>query len=131
MSIITYYQWFHQYISFLAVTRLDVSDGLLHLYALPVGQGNSLVLQCPNGDIAIFDLGSVSHATRGFWSTDEIKAFLQGHNNRIKNIVITHNDTDHYRYIQFIGARRQVQGGALAPPEFCCSRFILFLQQHS
>ena len=33
-------------------------DGQLHIYALPVGQGDGTVIQCPNGDITIVDLGS-------------------------------------------------------------------------
>ena len=31
-------------------------DGQLHIYALPVGQGDGTVIQCPKGDIAIVDL---------------------------------------------------------------------------
>src|SRR6218665_3055556 len=76
---------------------MPAADGKFHVYALPVGQGSGQIIQCPNGDVAIIDLGSRDTISSGFWSTNDIKAFLLGHYNRIKNIVITHNHDDHYR----------------------------------
>ena len=73
---------------------------LLQLDALPVGQGSALVLQCPNKDITIIDLGSAEKKKTIFWSTTEIKDFFRERFHLIKNIVITHNHDDHYRYVQ-------------------------------
>lgn len=88
-------------------------DGQLHIYALPVGQGDGTIIQCPNGDIAIVDLGSStrkhSHIpslvppkkkvkldddAHYYMKDDELKDFLG--NTNVKYVFITHADTDHY-----------------------------------
>ena len=86
-------------------------DGQLHIYALPVGQGDGTVIQCPNGDITIVDLGSSTrvqsiytvpeHNPRKrikrddvYMTDDELKTFLG--DTTVKYVFITHADTDHY-----------------------------------
>ena len=89
-------------------------DGLLHVYALPVGQGDGTVIQCPNGDVTIVDLGSSTRTYnedyhgRTFQGTymtnDELNAFLG--NTNIRYFFITHADTDHYNMFVNINANR-------------------------
>uniref|UniRef100_A0A1X7UDQ7 Metallo-beta-lactamase domain-containing protein n=1 Tax=Amphimedon queenslandica TaxID=400682 RepID=A0A1X7UDQ7_AMPQE len=76
---------------------LPQPDDNLNIYALPVGQGDSTVIQCPladNGTITIIDAGS-SKST-GFTKYDFVN-YLKGQS--IKYVILTHADTDHVKYI--------------------------------
>ena len=80
-----------------AAVSIPPPDDQLHIYALPVGQGDSTVIQCPeadNGVISIIDMGS-SKST-GF-SKDDALRYLIGQ--EIKLIVLTHSDADHINFI--------------------------------
>jgi len=93
------------------VTLIPNPDGLLHFYALPVGQGDSHVIQCPNGDLSIMDLGTSDGVAQGFWSTNQIVSFLNGHFHRIKNVIISHLHTDHYSmYANVLSTARDLSG---------------------
>ena len=57
---------------------LPAADGLLHVYNLPVGQGDAQILQCPSGQLNIIDMGSNQWPKREaqderFWGAEEIK----------------------------------------------------------
>ena len=82
-----------------AVT-LPPPDDDLHIYALPVGQGDSTVIQCPradDGEISIIDMGS-SKSTGV--SEDDLVRYLNGQ--RIKYMILTHPDTDHIKYVDSV-----------------------------
>ena len=74
-----------------------IQDKLL-VYALPVGQGDATVIQCPKngndaGRLTIVDLGcSTCHMTE-----TELERIFKDHN--VKNIFLTHADMDHYNRI--------------------------------
>ena len=70
--------------------KLPKANGNLNIYALPVGQGDSTVIQCPKGDITIIDLGS-SKST-GFSQKDFIN-YLYGQ--KVQAIFVTHSDKYH------------------------------------
>lgn len=81
------------------------ADDKLHIYALPVGQGDCTVIQCPraNGGLAkgfvtIIDAGS-STQNRGI-NGQHIVNFLGG--TRLNFVVITHSDDDHLNYMNDI-----------------------------
>ena len=85
----------------------EPDPNFLRVYALPVGQGDCTIIQCPGtpnqdegGEIIIVDAGS--SGGNGF-SVEDVKTFL-GLNNlnrqqRNINIFITHADADHYNYL--------------------------------
>lgn len=77
--------------------RIPAADGLFHVYALPIGQGDARVIQCPSGEISIFDMGTSDDPAAGFWTATEIRNFLQGNFHLVTNIFLTHNHFDHYR----------------------------------
>ena len=97
-------------------------DGQLHIYALPVGQGDGTVIQCPNGDIAIVDLGSTASGKQNlqynggnkikrlkltipiYMTDEELNTFL-GESN-VKYVFITHADIDHYNLFEKIDHKR-------------------------
>lgn len=74
------------------------NDGFLHVYGLPVGQGDGTIIQCPNGDIAIVDLGSTTRTQKegNYMTDDELTSFLGSNVNRLKYVFISHADKDHY-----------------------------------
>ena len=55
---------------------MPAADGNLIMYILPVGQGDAHVIQCPNGEISIVDMGS-THCGYAFWNKKTVREFLQ------------------------------------------------------
>ena len=58
--------------------ELPAPDGLLHVYNLPVGQGDAQLVQCPQGELGLVDFGSNQWPRREpederFWGPDEIQ----------------------------------------------------------
>ena len=83
-------------------TELPPADDKLNIYALPVGQGDCTVIQCPRADgdrITIIDAGS-SKVT-GF-TREDLVDFLRLDEVTIQSIFLTHPDLDHIKYIDAI-----------------------------
>lgn len=82
----------------LATTNhLPKPDSNLNIYAIPVGQGDCTVIQCPRelgGKISIIDIGSTSKI--GF-NREEVANYLSGET--IENVILTHADKDHINYL--------------------------------
>ena len=82
------------------------ADDKLNIYALPVGQGDCTVIQCPRRDgnkISIIDAGSRTEGI-GF-NRERLVNFLRlrGANRvTIQSIFLTHPDLDHINYIDAI-----------------------------
>ena len=73
------------------------ADGNLNMYMLPTGQGDSQVIQCPDGTLSIIDMGrGFDENNPKFWQPSDIVQFLEGKFNRIQNILVTHNHWDHF-----------------------------------
>lgn len=68
----------------------------LQVFALPVGQGDCSVIQCPNGNIIVFDC--ISNGGFGM-SPDRIENWLGTSINRVVAILISHPNTDHFNYL--------------------------------
>ena len=80
--------------------KLLPPDHNLNIYALPVGQGDCTVIQCPSAygkEISIIDAGSTK--TTGFGANDLVN-FIEGQT--IKNIILTHPHKDHINYVDDI-----------------------------
>lgn len=81
------------------VPIMPAHDGThLRLYTLPIGQGSAHVIQCPNGDVTIFDHGTRSKVYH--WDEATISHFLDGHWGKIKNVVISHQHEDHTNLLE-------------------------------
>ena len=83
--------------------ELPPADDNLNIYALPVGQGDCTVIQCPKtgtlngkGNITIIDAGAKKHHFEKKAFTDYLKGAT------IKHIILTHPHTDHYNLIESI-----------------------------
>eukprot|EP01084_Bolivina_argentea_P309493 535345_1 len=100
--------------------QIPNADKNLHIYGLPIGQGDYTVIQCPisgedGGEIYIFDGGSMEGAKQGIsWNREKVMQFLlpQIVNKKIQGIIISHPDLDHYNYIEsistFNGSKKDV-----------------------
>ena len=78
----------------------------LTVYALPVGQGDCTVIQCPNGNIVLMDCGSTSAGNNQMDASD-VQDFLGDQINNVVVLMITHPDRDHFNYIPNIELNRQ------------------------
>ena len=77
--------------------QLPNPDANLNIYAIPVGQGDCTVIQCPStkgGKITIVDIGS--RKSTGFSQNDVIN-YLSGQ--YIEYLFLTHSDQDHVNYV--------------------------------
>ncbi|XP_065913469.1 uncharacterized protein [Dysidea avara] len=73
------------------------SNTYVQVYALPVGQGDCTIIQCPSsGDIIVFDCGS-SGANR--IPPSYVQTFLGNNINKVRYIFLTHANKDHYNYL--------------------------------
>ena len=84
--------------------RIPPPDDSLHIYALPVGQGDCTVIQCPQGNggptkgvVTIIDAGSSN--SKGI-DGQRVAEFLAG--TQLNFAVITHSDKDHQSYMNTI-----------------------------
>ena len=77
-----------------SLTRLTPANKNLNMFALPVGQGDATIIQCPaqyGGNLTIIDMGSSKHI--GFMSKQDITKYLEGF--IIENVFLSHPDKDH------------------------------------
>ena len=66
----------------------------LNIFALPVGQGGSIIIQCPaqyGGFVTLVDSGSCK--STNYMSAQNVSDALKGHT--IENIFLSHPDKDH------------------------------------
>lgn len=79
------------------------ADPYLHIYALPVGQGDATVIQCPStygGRLTIIDMGSTSRAE--YMSNTDILNFFGTSISKIDYVYLTHGDKDHYNILPLL-----------------------------
>ena len=76
----------------------------LQVYALPVGQGDCTIIQCPkpSGKIIVFDCGSSGFGHGYGLNAQQVAEFLGDQFNKVTAIFITHPDEDHYSYLDQI-----------------------------
>lgn len=72
--------------------------GNLEVHFINVGQGDSTLVKCPDGETILVDCGSTGHFDEGY-----VRGYLREHldpdSPRIDLLVITHPDRDHYNKI--------------------------------
>jgi len=70
----------------------------LRLHFIDVGQGDSTLVECPNGQTLLIDAGSTSGR-----SPDEVQQYisrvLQPHGGDLDTLIVSHPDADHYNLI--------------------------------
>lgn len=85
------------------------SEYYLRVYALPVGQGDCTIIQCPkpSGNIVVVDCGS-AHGHHRF-SAEEVRQFLGNEISKVVAIFISHPDKDHYSYLYQIIWKKNIK----------------------
>ncbi len=73
--------------------------GQLHVYFLPVGQGDATAIRCPDGSLNLYDWGSNTASRKNFWAAKELRCYLKGSIGDITSIVVTHHHCDHYNLL--------------------------------
>ena len=68
----------------------------LNIYALPVGNGDCTIVQCPSGELIIIDAGNTGGEG---WMEAMIATFLKPQLGKISTLIIMHADRDHFSYI--------------------------------
>ena len=80
------------------VAPLSTTKKHLEIHFIDVGQGDSTLVVCPNGNKILIDAGSSAHGSR-----DDVRAYLLGVLDRgermLTALVVTHPDLDHYNYL--------------------------------
>ena len=92
----------------MSVSGQDLHD--LRIHALPVGQGDATIIECPDrGSLVIIDMGSSSSQDRrdnkGFMQMTDIVKYMDEHfrdRQYVDKIFLTHPDIDHYTFIAAI-----------------------------
>eukprot|EP00794_Sanderia_malayensis_P007463 gene7463-8286_t len=71
-------------------------DENLNIYMLPVGEGDSTIIQCPTGNLTFLNMGSMY--THGYWSENDIEKFI-GNIELVKQIIISRPHPSHYNLL--------------------------------
>ena len=80
------------------ITKLTPADENLNILALPVGQGDATVIQCPaqyGGKLTIVDIGSSKY--NGYLGKEDIVKYLEGYT--IEKVFLSHPDKDHINFL--------------------------------
>ena len=88
--------------------RLTSADEKLNIMALPVGQGDATIIQCPaqkGGNLTIVDMGSSKY--KGFMEKQDIADYLDGH--IIEKVFLSHPDKDHNNFLDAALGNRHPQ----------------------
>ena len=78
--------------------RLTSADENLNILALPVGQGDATIIQCPTqygGKLTVVDMGSSKY--KGFMGKEDITNYLDEH--IIEKVFLSHPDKDHNNFL--------------------------------
>ena len=78
-------------------SAIPPASGGLEIYALPVGQGDCTIIQCPTGTLIVLDCGSSSCSPQ--FSAQQVQNYLGNRINDVSTIIISHPDCDHYNYL--------------------------------
>ena len=83
-----------------AMLGFPAPDGNLHIYAIPVGDGDATIIQCPGGDIIIHDMGrwNAGDSSTG-WTERMVRSYLLSQIHMVKAVLVTRPTPDHYNYI--------------------------------
>ncbi|KAI6646802.1 hypothetical protein LOD99_9201 [Oopsacas minuta] len=107
-------------------------DSYLHIYALPVGDGDSTLIQCPGGDLIVIDMGTNSAGSG--WSPYQVKTWLGNNINFISTIVVTKASKDHYNYLPTVlkdnmNMNRIILGGKSS--DYTGNEFVTWVNQRA
>ena len=68
---------------------------------LPLGDGDSTIIQCPNGDVILLDMGKDPSSSAG-WTISMVQSYLRNTIHKITTVMVTHAAESHYNFISTI-----------------------------
>lgn len=104
----------------------------LNIYALPVGDGDATIIQCPGGELIVVDMGSSSEGWG--WNSNQVKTYLGSQLEMVSTIVVTKGTSEHYNYIPRVfsgynGTTRIILGGRSG--DYTDSTFLTWINQRA
>jgi competence protein ComEC len=101
---------------FLSLLILGISCGVrkpfsserLELFLLDVGQGESMLLRLPNGEAVIIDGGGFPYSDFDMGKNVVAPELLHRGVRRLRAVVLTHADADHYQGLRYLLERFEV-----------------------
>ena len=92
MKIILYLCLFSLFLLFIIKDTLSyLPDGFLHIYILDIGQGDSTLIETPEGRYILIDAGEDSYKLQ-----TELQKIIPWYKKSLDIIILTHPDKDHY-----------------------------------
>jgi len=87
----------------MALSSFSIAVAQVRVVTIPVGTGDSTMIECPNGDITFIDMGALSSQSAsnvGVNREDFVNEVMRHTNNgkRLKHIFLTHPDEDHISF---------------------------------
>ena len=67
---------------------------------LPLGDGDSTIIQCPDGEVIVLDMGKDSSS--GGWTIAMVQSYLRNIVHRVSTVVISHASQPHYNFINTV-----------------------------
>ena len=68
----------------------------LHIEMLPLGDGDSTIVSCPNGDVVVVDMGKPGNLG---WTESMVTSYLRKILNNVTTIVISHSTPEHFNFL--------------------------------
>ena len=90
-----------------SVSRWDIESGMvtmpkatgqLQVYSLPLGEGDATIVQCPSGEVIVFNMGQSTKVVEG-WNVGMVQAYMRNTVDRVTTIVVSHPGKAHYNFI--------------------------------
>nr|BDO47353.1 Hexaxilin-1 [Euplectella curvistellata] len=85
-----------------AMLGFPAPDGNLHIYAIPVGDGDATIIQCPAGDIIVHDMGRNTKSNKTGWTEDMVRSYLLSQLHMVKAVIVSNPTEDHYNYVSSV-----------------------------
>ncbi|KAI6653573.1 hypothetical protein LOD99_3468 [Oopsacas minuta] len=75
---------------------LDNHEKDLQIEMIPLGDGDSTIINCPNGDVIVVDMGKPGKLG---WSESMVASYLRKKFNNVTTIVISHPTPEHFNFL--------------------------------
>lgn len=79
--------------------KLSPADDNLNIYMLPMGEGDSTILQCPTGKLTIINLGTIY--SKSYWNENDVERYIADLR-RVETIIITRPHPSRYNLLPIL-----------------------------
>ena len=79
--------------------KLTPADENLNIYILPMGEGDSTIVQCPTGKLTIINLGTIY--SKSYWNENDVERYI-GDIKRVETVIITRPNPSRYNLLPIL-----------------------------